>query len=254
MFLELEVWTGLSPGMLLYALSAILLAAVIRGYSGFGFSALTVTSLSLILPPAEVVPTAFLLEIAASMFMLPMVWRSIDWQKLNWLVLGILAGTPAGLLFLAEVPQDPVRFTISGFVLVACFLLWKNVRIRSEGGRIRLLVVGGFSGLVNGAAGIGGLPIVLFLLSGSIRAEVLRATLVAFLFCSDIYATLLSGSKNLLSNELLTRSALFLFPLVVGVALGHRGFVKSSPESFRKFSIGLLILLSLAVIVRGILV
>ena len=254
MFLELEVWTGLSPGMLLYAFLAVLLAAVIRGYSGFGFSALTVTSLSLILPPAEVVPTAFLLEIAASMFMLPMVWRSIDWQKLNWLVLGILAGTPAGLLFLAEVPQDPVRFAISGLVLVACFLLWKNVRIRSEGGRIRLLVVGCISGLVNGAAGIGGLPIVLFLLSGSIRAEVLRATIVAFLFCSDIYATLLSGSQNLLSNELLARSVLFLFPLVVGVAIGHRGFVKSSPESFRKFAIGLLILLSLAVIVRGILV
>ena len=186
--------------------------------------------------------------------MLPMVWRSIDWQKLNWLVLGILAGTPAGLLFLAEVPQDPVRFTISGLVLVACFLLWRNVRIRSEGGRKRLLVVGGFSGLVNGAAGIGGLPIVLFLLSGSIRAEVLRATIVAFLFCSHIYATLLSGSQNLLSNELLARSVLFLFPLIVGVAIGHRGFVKSSPESFRKFGIGLLILLSLAVIVRGILV
>ena len=254
MLLELQVWTGLSPGMLFYAFLAILIAAVIRGYSGFGFSALTVTSLSLILPPAEVVPTAFLLEIAASMFMLPMVWRSIDWQKLNWLVLGIFAGTPAGLLFLAEVPQDPVRFTISGLVLVACFLLWKNVRIRSEGGRKRLLVVGGFSGLVNGAAGIGGLPIVLFLLSGSIRAEVLRATIVAFLFCSDIYATFLSGSQHLLSNELLVRSVLFLFPLVVGVTLGHRGFVKSSPESFRNFAIGLLILLSLAVIVRGILV
>lgn len=254
MLLELQVWTGLSPGMLFYAFSAIFIAAVIRGYSGFGFSALTVTSLSLILPPAEVVPTAFLLEIAASLFMLPMVWRSIDWLKLNWLVLGILAGTPAGLLFLAEVPQDPVRFTISGFVLIACILLWKNFRIKSEGGKRRLLVVGGFSGLVNGAAGIGGIPIVLFLLSGSMRAEVLRATLVAFLFCSDIYATLLSGSKNLLSNELLARSVLFLFPLIVGVAIGHRGFVKSSPDSFRKFAIGLLILLSIAVIVRGVLV
>ena len=133
-------------------------------------------------------------------------------------------------------------------------MLWKNFRIHSEGGRRRLLVVGAFSGLVNGAAGIGGLPIVLFLLSGSIRAEVLRATLVAFLLCSDIYETIISGSQKLLSNELLVRSALFLFPLVIGVALGHRGFVKSSPESFRKFSIGLLILLSLAVIVRGVLV
>ena len=246
--------TGLSPEMLLFSFSAILIAAFIRGYSGFGFSALTVTSLSLILPPAEVVPTAFLLEIVASLFMLPMVWRSIDWQKLNWLVLGILLGTPLGLLFLAKVPQDPVRFTVSGLVLLACLLLWKNYRIQSEGGKRRLLVVGGFSGLVNGAAGIGGLPIVLFLLSGSIRAEILRATLVAFLLCSDIYATILSGSQKLLSNELLARSALFLFPLVIGVFLGHRGFVKSSPESFRKFAIVLLILLSVAVISRGILI
>ena len=147
-FLDLELLTGLSPVMLLYAFTAILIAAFIRGYSGFGFSALAVTSLSLILPPAEVVPTAFLLEIVASIFMLPMVWRSIDWQKLNLLVLGVLLGTPAGVLFLAGIPQDPVRFTISGLVLVACFMLWKNVRIHSEGGRKRLLVVGGFSGLV----------------------------------------------------------------------------------------------------------
>ena len=89
-FLDLELLTGLSPVMLLYAFTAILIAAFIRGYSGFGFSALAVTSLSLILPPAEVVPTAFLLEIVASIFMLPMVWRSIDWQKLNLLVLGVV--------------------------------------------------------------------------------------------------------------------------------------------------------------------
>ena len=239
--------------MLLYAFSAILIAAFVRGYSGFGFSALTVTSLSLILPPAEVVPTAFLLEIVASMLMLPMVWRSIDWQKLKWLVLGIFLGTPVGLLFLAEIPQDPVRFTISGLVLIACILLWKNFRFQREGGKRRLLLVGGISGLVNGAAGIGGLPIVLFLISGSIHAEVLRATLVALLLCSDVYAIILSGSQKLLSNELLVRSSIFLFPLFVGVALGHHGFIKSSPESFRKFAIGLLILLSLAVILRGIL-
>ena len=168
--MELELLTGLSPGMLLYAFSAIFIAAFIRGYSGFGFSALAVTSLLLILPPAEVVPTAFLLEIVASIFMLPMVWRSIDWQKLNLLVLGVLLGTPVGVLFLAKIPQDPVRFTISGLVILTCILLWKNFRLQNESGKKRLLFFGGISGLVNGAAGIGGLPIVLFLLSGSTRA------------------------------------------------------------------------------------
>ena len=253
MLLELQVWTGLSPVILIYALLAILVAAIIRGYSGFGFSALAVTSLSLILPPSEVVPTAFLLEVAASIYMLPLVWRSIDWKMLNWLVLGILAGTPAGLFFLAEVPQDPMRFTISGLVLVACVFIWKDFRIRGEGGWRRFLTVGCFSGLVNGAAGIGGLPVVLFLLASSIGADVIRASIVAFLFFSGIYATIISANQNLLSSELLVRSALFLIPLAVGVSLGNRRFVKSTPESFRKFSICLLILLSLAVILRGVL-
>ena len=66
MQIELQEWIGLSPAMFLYAVVAIGVAAFIRGYSGFGFSALTVTSLSMILPPAEVVPSAFMLEIAAS--------------------------------------------------------------------------------------------------------------------------------------------------------------------------------------------
>ena len=75
MQIEWQELIGLSPVMLLYAVVAIGVAAFIRGYSGFGFSALTVTSLSLILPPAEVVPSAFMLEIAASIYMLPLVWR-----------------------------------------------------------------------------------------------------------------------------------------------------------------------------------
>ncbi|GIS85426.1 MAG: hypothetical protein CM1200mP16_17260 [Nitrospina sp.] len=114
MLLELQEWTGLSPGNAFVRIFSNLGCCSYSWIQRFWFLALTVTSLSLILPPAEVVPTAFLLEIVASMFMLPMVWRSIDWQKLNWLVLGILAGTPAGLLFLAVVPQDPVRSPYPG--------------------------------------------------------------------------------------------------------------------------------------------
>ena len=52
---------GLSPLMFLYAVICIGVAALIRGYSGFGFSAQTVTSLALILPPIEIIPLVFLL-------------------------------------------------------------------------------------------------------------------------------------------------------------------------------------------------
>jgi hypothetical protein len=254
MQIELQQWLGLSPLMLLYAFFAIGVAAYIRGYSGFGFSALTVTSLALILPPSEVVPTAYMLEVAASIHMLPLVWRSIDWKILRWLVIGAVMGTPFGIIFLEEVPQETMRLVISGIVLTASLLLWKNIRIKSSANWYSILAVGFFSGVINGAAAIGGLPVVLFFLSISLGSALSRASMVAYLFIIDLYAVFLPGSQQLISTELLGRTVIFLIPLLVGIYIGHRSFVKTTPESFRKFALSLLIVLSLAVIVRAVLV
>ena len=62
------------------AMIFVLMGAFVRGYSGFGSSLLWVSGLSLVLRPVEVVPTIFLLEIAASIDLLPKVWREIDWR------------------------------------------------------------------------------------------------------------------------------------------------------------------------------
>ena len=254
MQIELQQWIGLSPLMLLYAFFAIGVAAYIRGYSGFGFSALTVTSLALILAPSEVVPTAYMLEVAASIHMLPLVWRSIDWKILRWLVIGAVMGTPFGIIFLEEVPQEMMRLVISAIVLIASLLLWKNIRIRSSADWYSILAVGFFSGVINGAAAIGGLPVVLFFLSISLGSALSRASMVAYLFIIDLYAVFLPGSQQLISTELLGRTILFLIPLLVGIFIGHRSFVKTTPESFRKFALSLLIFLSAAVIFRSVLI
>ena len=251
MQIELQQWIGLSPIMLLYAFFTIGVAAFIRGYSGFGFSALTVTSLVLILPPTEVVPTAYMLEVAASVHMLPLVWRSIDWKILRWLIFGAVMGTPFGIIFLEVVPQEMMRLVISGIVLTASLLLWKNIQFRSSANRYSILAVGFFSGVINGAAAIGGLPVVLFLLSISAPSTLSRATMVAYLFICGLYALFLPGSQQLISTELFGRTVLFLIPLLVGIYFGHRSFVKTTPESFRKFALSLLILLSVAVIIRS---
>ena len=92
--MEYLEWIGLSPIISIYAILCIFVSAVIRGYSGFGFSALTVSSLSFVLPPIEIIPLVFLLEIAASINMLPMVWKEVDWKILKWLILGNVVGTP----------------------------------------------------------------------------------------------------------------------------------------------------------------
>src|SRR5580704_8313794 len=76
--------------ILFYAVVCIFGAAVVRGYGGFGFSLLAVTSLSLLLPPTEIVPSIFIMEVAASLHLLPSVWRDIHWRALLCLAVGCL--------------------------------------------------------------------------------------------------------------------------------------------------------------------
>ena len=62
----------------------IFLASFVRGFSGFGFSASSISLLSFILPPKEIVPIILLLEIVASFFMIPSIWKKINTKKMYW--------------------------------------------------------------------------------------------------------------------------------------------------------------------------
>ena len=250
--MEYLEWIGLSPIISIYAILCIFVSAVIRGYSGFGFSALTVSSLSFVLPPIEIIPLVFLLEIAASINMLPMVWKEVDWKILKWLILGNVVGTPFGIFLLVNINQEIIRFTISILVFFSCILLLRQFKFSSNLGKSWTLSVGSFSGVVNGSTGVGGLPIAIFFLSASGGATLTRASLVAYLFFSDIYASLISGTQHIISLELFSRTLIFLIPMTIGVYIGHKKFVKTTQESFRKFVLIFLVILSLAGILRSI--
>ena len=84
----------MNPTILIYTGTAVFIAAVVRGYSGFGFSMISTVSLTLVLPPAEVVPVVLLLEVIASGWLLPQVWRQVDWASLIPLSAGVVLGTP----------------------------------------------------------------------------------------------------------------------------------------------------------------
>ena len=242
---------GLDGGGLAYALLVVFVAAVVRGYSGFGASAIMVTGLGLILPPAEVVPIALLLEIAASLGLLTQVWGTVAWRLVGWLSAGAVLGMPLGMALLARLPADPMRVVISVLVLGASLLIWFGYRFRGAPRRGHIFGTGTISGLANGVAAVGGLPVVLFLLSTATGAAVSRATLIVYLMLGDIYGTGVAAANDLVTGDVALRAALFAIPLVAGVAVGNRQFLKASPESFRRFTLLLLMALASLGLIRA---
>ena len=123
----------LSLESLLISIGIVFLAAVVRGFSGFGLAALLVTGLTLILPASAVVPIALLLELVSSVVLAPSVWRQADWPLMRWFFLGALAGTPLGLWSLQSLPAEHLKIVISVLVLLASLLLWRRRLITPPG-------------------------------------------------------------------------------------------------------------------------
>ena len=98
-----------------FALSLLIvfLAAIVRGFSGFGFSLLAISALSLIYPPQQIFPAIFLMEIAASLHLLPSVWRHVHWRSLAPLLAGAIIGTPIGVWFLSTLPAPPMQLALA---------------------------------------------------------------------------------------------------------------------------------------------
>jgi uncharacterized membrane protein YfcA len=230
--------------ILLYAVACIFAAAVVRGYSGFGFSLLAITSLSLFLPPTEIVPSIFIMEVAASLHLLPGVWRDIHWRSLLWLTVGSLVGTPFGVYALAHAPPAPMTLALAICVLIAAILLARGYALKSLPGPAVTFATGTASGLLNGSFGIGGPPVILFFFSSPAGATAGRASMIAFFLITDITGLAWQGGSGLLNMTTLWRALIFLPPLTGGIWLGNRGFVNANPVDFRRWVLRLLMLLA----------
>lgn len=249
----IDILAGLTAPILAYALVVVFIAALVRGYSGFGSSALMVTSLTLVLPPAEVVPILLLLEIVASLSLLAPVWKDIPWRTLVWLLIGAALAMPVGFALLAALPASIMRAIVSALVLAASLAIWFGVRFRTAPRAGHIFGAGLASGLANGTAGVGGLPVVLFSLSTVTQVAAARALVIVFLMLGDIYGTAVAAGNGLLNMQVAERAAVVCPSLFLGVWLGNRHFIKTSPDSFRRFTLLLLMFLSGLGLLRAVL-
>ncbi len=224
--------------------AAILVAGFIRGYSGFGYSAIVIAASGLVMNPLNFVAVVVILEFSMSL----QAWRgagpSVDWKRVRSLMIGAAVGLPIGLWALSAIPEDAARAVISGYVLLMCGLLLAGFRLKSEArGTAVNIGAGVVSGLAN-APGMGGLPIAAFYAAQPMPAAVFRATLIAYFPLLDLYSAPLYWWHGLVSWDTIWAS-LYALPLtILGNWLGGRHFFGTDPQEFRRFAIILLAVLA----------
>ena len=236
---------GGSPAVLVYVGLAMFVAFMVRGFSGFGSSLIAMSSLTLVLPPAQVIPAVFALEIVASISLLPSVWRDVAWRSLTWVLAGTAVAMPVGIWVLIEAPADLMAFVVSIAVVVAALAMLAGWTAAQTPGPLATFAVGCASGLLNGACGFGGPPAILFYFA-TVTAIVGRATLIAFFMFIDFYALILAGAGGLLDGRAALLTVFSVPCMLLGIWVGNKGFVRTDPETFRRWVLWLVAALGLA--------
>jgi uncharacterized membrane protein YfcA len=242
-----ELWAALHSDWEVLALSsaAIFLAAIVRGFSGFGFSLLSITAISLILPVAQIVPSIFLLEIAASINLIPGIWRDIHWRSLRWLMVGYVIGLPVGGYALIHAPEAPAQIVLGIFVIGTAILMLRGFHLEKTPGTAASTATGAASGVLNGAFGIGGPPVVLFYFSTPGAAAIGRASIIFFFLFTDLLGVGYFATQGIVTTQSFVQSLVWLPALLAGVWIGAHGFRKLNQEAFRRWVLVILIALAL---------
>ena len=227
------------------------MASLARGYSGFGFSALLVASWSLVGAPSQAVAVTLVLEVVASIVQAASVWRDVPWKRVGSLLVGAVIGVPVGVLFLANVAPNGIRVGLAIFVLVAAGLMLAGWKRQRRSGPAGVAAVGVVSGIANGAVGMGGLPVALFLTAEGDSPRAIRAAAIAYFFLLDSGSFALLSAQGLVAAPTLGLAAASFPILLLGMWIGGKHFHVTTPETFRRITLCLLVLLAVLVLLRA---
>jgi uncharacterized membrane protein YfcA len=179
-----EVFLSLSE--FLPVVAVVFVATLIRSAFGFGEALIAVPLLALLIPVEVAVPLATLVSITVAAVVVAQDWRHVQVRSALGLVLPTFLGIPLGLLLLLAV-AEPVVKAILAVVIIAfslyCLAGRRPLELRTD----RLAWLFGFlAGVLGGAYGMNGPPLVVY---GTLRrwsAEHFRATLQGYFLPASV--------------------------------------------------------------------
>jgi uncharacterized membrane protein YfcA len=196
-------------------------ATLLRSALGFGEALIAVPLLAFVLPVQVAAPVAVLISITVAAVVVAQDWRHIQIRSAARLVLSTVVGIPLGLLLLRSVSEPIIKGVLG--VLVAGFAV---SALRSRGSYEltddRLAWLFGVSaGVLGGAYGMNGPPLVVY---GTLRRwspEHFRATLQGYFLPASVMGMIGYWAAGLWTPSVSRYYLLSLPTALLAIALGR---------------------------------
>jgi uncharacterized membrane protein YfcA len=228
------------------------LATLVRSTFGFGEALVAVPLLSLILPLNVAVPMSVMLSVVIALSVVVQDHKKIDVRSVKWLVISGILGIPVGIAVLLYGNEKLIK-TALGILLIGYSIFGLNNKrnfTKNFGSNILWLWLCGFaSGVLGGAYGMNGPPLVIYGKIAGWDPKEFRANLQGYFLPVSLISVIGYCVKDVVTTEVLgyfLKSIPVIIPSIyIGRWLNHR--IKS--ESFFSYVyVGLIALGLLAIL------
>lgn len=237
----------------IHILSVIFIATVFRSAFGFGESLVAVPLLALWVPLNIAVPLSVLVSISIAFVVVVQDWKKIHFRSAGGLILFTLIGIPLGLLLLVNSDERVVKAVLGIIIILfsAYSLIGKQPKELKTDNLAWMFGCGLFAGVLGGAYGLNGPPLVIYGAKRRWSAQHFRATLQGYFLVASIVGMIGYWLTGLLVPLVLHYYLLCLpvtLPAVfIGRAINHR----LPGESFFKYVYMVLLAIGLFLLIRA---
>ena len=213
-----------------------LLAAIVNGALGYGFSSITVPIALLFLANRVLNPALVLIEVVLNAYVL---WNNRDalpgvWKRVLPMVIGLVPGIMVGTAVVSQMNADWLRFATYATLLPLILLQSAGYRrpIRSE--RSVGLVFGGGLGVLYSVTTISGPPLAVMLNNQGLARKDFRAALGFVRLAESSMTAVAYWYAGLYSATSLALIPWIVPSIVIGVPLGAFIIRRAPVETFRR--------------------
>lgn len=242
--MEAAVEAVLEPALFI-AMAATFSAGIVRGFTGFGAAIMQAPVFALLYTAPEAVATMVALGTVASLQLLPGAVRQADWRQVAPITALAWVTIPLGSLVLLTLDPDVMRRIIAGIVLAMVLLLMSGRRYPFAPGVFSAGAVGAVSGGINGATGVGGPPVILYMLAGPHNAATIRASMISYYTFLNGGTCLILVYHGVFTLEIVLRALALLPVQIASLMLGSWLFRHANDAIYRRIALGLMLAVAL---------
>ena len=229
----------------------LMFAGMVRGFSGFGFAAIAIVGVNLVLEPRQSVAIVLALDIICSLSLLRTAILQADLKTLKKLVIGSLLGIPIGYCFLLIIPAEILKFLICFTILTLSLLLFAEFKPFNADKTTTKISFGLAAGAGTASASVGGPMIVYYMLSSNLTTSSQRATMILFFIISELVALITLAAGGMVDSTVPKAVLILLIPTLISVRYGQALFQRKPPKSLKSFALPVIISVALFGIINS---